>query len=370
MTGTSEHRLNAISGNMKLARRLFFVLLSAALFPIAAFTDAQAASEYTFKSESWNGSSTHSKKTGRFSLCMIAAEYKSGVMLGLGLTRGGRLFITLQHKNWNLKRQTAGNITYRVDSHKLGTFPVTIWGTHQIGTIIGKDELAFRRLQRGRVLRAVAAQKTFRFKLTGTHAALRKTKECVVLQLASERGIGNPFETSVSNPFAAGTRRKPSRQSSLSSRQPADDNRSLWRSIVQRAGGQNIKFISLSKSLREGGFKYAWTVDDTFGFVGQWKATKSVNFMMGLVFAYFDGACKGKYGYGSEKTKFVGRRSMKSGFAACQKDGKLTSTYATGVISNKTFTFIGHTAPNHSQQRAKEINDGIMRTVGAAIGNS
>ena len=349
------------------------ILISLAVFSLALFGlrgAPSAAKEYHFGTGSWSGSAVYYQKTNQFSGCFVAAPYKSGVLLGFGITRNGNLIISLSHKDWNLQNASVGSVTYYVDSHQLGSYPVKVVGLNQMITDLGRNEWAVTILQHGNMLRAVAPRQTFYFILKGSYDALRKTQECVGIQLALERGTANPFAERNANPFAPRDSNSYTAAPSTHYSGNSPNNNSIWREVIHLAGGNQIKFISLDKSLRDGGFKTAWHTDGTFGYVGQWKADRDISSMMSLVFAYLDGTCKGKYAYGTKEPKYIGRSFIKEGFASCNENGKATTTFATGILNNNIFTFIAHSAREDYQDNAKRINDGVLQVVSAILENS
>ncbi len=328
-----------------------------------------------FNSGLWTGAILSNDETRKFSMCAIKARYKNGINLSFLIRRDGNMAIALNHKDWRIESANLGKISMFIDGDGVGDFDIKRAGKSQIVAQLGDGDWIYEKFRKGRQLRIVAPKETFNLNLSGTAAALKKTFDCVLQQLASERKTPNPFAAkakpkNTQNPFEKFDRSRSAESRVARSyqtpppRKPKSSRRDggspeAWQLFIKLAVGENARLIPVDKQFRKLGVEQAWEANGVRGFVGLWNADGDIDTMTNLIMGALGNGCE-NYATGAQSTEWIDDAEVKTAFGKCQVNQEIRYIATTALRSPKAFTIITHVGNESDLAEVNAINDRVV----------
>ncbi len=138
------------------------------------------------RSGNWKGGAFLNDKTGKFVSCMASGQYRSGIVLSIGMLRSRAFLLGFANKDW---RFGPGSFVVRgkIDENRWTRLTVRTLSDGK-GFSLLLNRQAKRILRAGRVLKIEAGGKVHSFNLTGTAVLIDALEDCVDRRLALEAG--------------------------------------------------------------------------------------------------------------------------------------------------------------------------------------
>lgn len=174
-------------------------LLASFILAISLGTSSAALSADQFNVGNWFGQAIYDDSNGKFSFCIMKADYVNGDTLGFGFSADGSFFISVANPTWRLVEGRTTQISIHIDRHRpIYAVAENVSSTVAAARFTEYGEL-YGRLRRGYVMTIRAAGAELYYELTGTYRALDRLVRCTLYEtgVASNTGMGP------SNPFAA-----------------------------------------------------------------------------------------------------------------------------------------------------------------------
>ncbi len=302
-----------------------------------------------FVSGHWLGTS-HSDKSGKFSLCAMNATYKSGISLQFLITRDFTWGIQLINPSWNLRKGARSEVSLHIDDRipLLATGIVTSKSAITIGLTGIKNSV--RNLRRGHVLDIKTNSGTVSFNLTGTFEGISRLSKCVTRQLLAEN------RASGSNPFASLQSKSKNQNADRIDRAAATV---FVTNLLSEAGVTGFKILTPEQHVLTGQ-DVMWTQPN--GLVGAFTVIKdakdiSVDDAVAFVMGVESKNCEGNFASGKKQSaNQKGAISVRRLFTACQsQDGNIENHHtliktSSGMIMRLLFASEGSGASDELEK--------------------
>ena len=333
------------------------------------FLAGQAQAE-RIKVAGWSGGSYNSKKTGRFSHCVVSAKYKRGDRLLLSINRKYVFSLGIADPRWNLSKGSKYSVRLQVDRKSIFKRTAIAVSSRQMVIPINDRATFFRMVKGGRTLWVDANGFNRGYNLRGTSRALNATLRCVKRQrryadnFDQPRNVDQPRrvdEPRSSDSFGSGsTKTRPKRYANLPSSstqrnsQPVTRKRSAVSSekaliysinLLSDAGISGYKLLEKSP-LKKVGFQVVWRYSKgKLGALATFKNRRKdfVDTQTAKVLGDDAKACKGKFASGFRKTDSSSNWSGRRLFTVCSNstnDNDFTVHYSIGLQPNGMATIV------------------------------
>lgn len=330
---------------------------------------SSAAQAYRINTSGWKGGSYNSKKTGRFSHCVVSAKYKRGDRLLLSINSKYTFSLGIADKRWNLRKGSKYPITLRVDRRQKFNRTAVAVSNRQLVIRINDRATFFRMVKSGKTLWINANGLNRGYSLRGTSRALNATLRCVKrkLRYASNDDYDEPRrvdqpravdEPRVKNPFGTeGTRTKPRKFAGLPPKnQPrkskkivngVSDQKALIYTInlLSDAGISGYKLLE-NNPFKRSGYQVAWRYSKGRRGALATFSNRKKGFVDSQTSKLLGGdakACKGQFASGFRKSDSSKKWSGRRLFTVCTNSSNgndFTIHYSIGVQPSGVATVV------------------------------
>lgn len=312
------------------------LLLAVTIGLPATWRTAEAQSGDFYAGERWTGWAEYDED-GRFSFCLVGAEYDDGIALRIGLDPTFNLFVALESPAWRLVSESRFPVRLVVDDRWSADTTASAVGGRDVMIIVGEDWNGIEALRRGRVLHVEAQRETFSFALIGTAVALKAAARCV-LDRSGQSGTSDPFSLDDAglpdddDPFGTGKSNPPKGgQGAASLEEPRTDIRGAIASLLTAAGLQDVHM--LSDSDRVDVFPYseeAWEFAGGYGTFTMYEADgRSPEEHVADALASLQRDCRGGFASGILPDP---SSTLERYYASCDDDQEINSYVLRGVV--------------------------------------
>ena len=352
-----------------LVSKLLRIAIVASAILLVPFKDAEASRYQRISYGTWSGGIYINDKTGKFSHCVVSANYKSGITLLFSVTKSINWQVGFSKKTWNLTVGKKYRVRYQVDRHKVfsGTARAV---SKKLSTIkLPATARLFNQMRRGRLLKVEAGDDLLKFKLTGTKRMLSRLLRCakrnkylvVNSSLSSSRsgsGSDNPFESggnTVSNAQPQNAPKRPTKRAYVISADHRSEAQSWYQNTLANSlagGGVSYRLIKNQGKAQKLYRKHAilWRVGVKTGIIGTLRifAKSKPEKLINSVLANEARKCKGDFASRFLKDDTISTIKVSRLLATClRNNGKQWSayyaltarpkggTYLVSVLSNK-----------------------------------
>ena len=326
-----------------LVSKLLRVAIVASAMLFVPFKDAEASRYQRISYGSWTGGIYINDKTGKFSHCVVSANYKSGITLLFSVTKSINWQVGFSKKTWNLTVGKKYRVRYQVDRHKVfsGTARAV---SKKLSTIkLPATARLFNQMRRGRVLKVKAGDDLLKFNLTGTKRMLSRLLRCAkrnkyltVNRSLSSSGSGsdNPFESSDNTATRTQPKRQPKRVSKISAAHRREAR--LWfdNTLANTLVGSGVGYRVIRNEGKAKKYykKYAivWRVGKNTGIIGSLQIipNRKPEGLMNKVRANEARICKGDFASRSLKDDIVSSNPIPRLLVSCNLgNGKQWNAY-------------------------------------------
>lgn len=158
--------------------------LVAAILVAAALTVVDAGQALAWRIGNWTGGAYGNRSTGELRYCEMWVRYKSGIVLWFRQYTNYNLYVGLSRSGWRMNPGGNYVLAFVIDGRLIrrARGVVLSGNTARIWLPLGTDRHTRRRLQRGYRLMLVHDNGNYRFKLTGTAAALARLERCLQIR--------------------------------------------------------------------------------------------------------------------------------------------------------------------------------------------
>jgi hypothetical protein len=158
--------------------------LAAGILLAAALILVDTGHALAWRVGNWTGGAYGNRATGQLNYCQMSVRYKSGIRLWFRQYANYNLYVGLSHANWGLTPGGNYTLAFVIDGRMIRRARGVVLpeNTRRIWLALGTDRYTRSRLQRGFRLTLVHNNGNYRFKLTGTAAALARLERCLQIR--------------------------------------------------------------------------------------------------------------------------------------------------------------------------------------------
>jgi hypothetical protein len=159
-------------------------MLVAAIVLAVALSFVDTSQARAWQIGNWSGGAYGNRATGQLNYCQMWVRYKSGIVLWFRQYTNYNLYVGLSHSNWRMNPSSNYTLAFVIDGQlvRRARGVVLAENISRIWLGLGTDRYTRNRLQRGFVLTLVHNSGNYRFKLTGTAAALERLERCLQIR--------------------------------------------------------------------------------------------------------------------------------------------------------------------------------------------
>lgn len=321
----------------------------------------------------WDGYKYIDNNTGKFSHCIMGAEFKSGITVFFSINRGYQISVGFYNPTWELKPNTQYPVRLSVDRSISQNTNATANSKHTIRIVLRNRNAWYAAFRMGRRMRLDAAKERFQFYLKGTYIALPRILDCVDQAMVTEKRKGqtNPFAQTSENPFSTGSDRRtterpterrtnpgPKQQDGgeianrrkkviepekvhkvepgkVQRKSDAEFTTRDMKRILSRAGLENVRVLnSKERSKLDGRAHQAWIGNQYLGFLLFTKHGKSATLesMSSSYVSRITGRCKGAFVSGAREPVKLEKIQYRRVSAKCKRASDTKLYYITFIF--------------------------------------
>jgi hypothetical protein len=370
------------------------VIIAALLLALGLIFPANARGPYgSIRVAGWSGGAFTDDKTGEFSNCIASANYKSGINVGVLVTKTYHWALGFTHPSWALAPGQKfpivlsfdGRNTYNVDGVAVSRVMVLVQ--------MPEDSALIKSFRVARTMSAFAQGNLFQFNLNGTAILLPSLVNCVKTINANGIAAATDFSvaTNVTPRLVSPTTpttpptTPPTTTSSLQPDRPQEGSVELQLEAMQIASNFILKASSLSHpsllsrsetpvSLISTGA--AWKADNATGFVRIIPPQPNVAGLDVAAAVVGNDAkdCKGKFA-SARNSELIDSEVVFRGMSSCEdSERSVIGEYfifprkAGGFIMFSVLTPTKTIGPQIQSQNRDEMNAGFRKAAYTAIG--
>jgi hypothetical protein len=363
--------------------------IAALLLALAVILPANARGPYgSIRAAGWSGGAFTDDKTGEFSNCIASASYKSGIIVGVLVSKTYNWALAFSHPSWALARGQRFPIVLSFDGRN--TFNVEGIAVSRITVMVPMPENSalIKSFRLARTMSAFAQGNLFQFNLNGTAVLLPALVTCVRTIKAGGIAAATNFMVATATPRLVAPpvpTARPTTASSLRPDRPQEGSAELELEAMQIASNFILKATSLSHphllspsetpvSLASTGA--AWKADNATGFVRIIPAQQNVDGLDVAAAIIGNDAkdCKGKFA-SARKSKLIDSEVVFRGMSSCEdSEGSVISEYfifprkAGGFIMFSVLTPLKTIGQQIQAKSRHEINASFRQAAYKAIG--
>jgi len=293
--------------------RLIGMLVAAGLLMVSAADNTRAAVVENFRLGGWNGNAYTDDKSGQFSTCVAAADYRSGITLYVQVDASYNWAIGFSAPHWNLNVGADIPLQYRIDRGAWQHGVAKATSKNLARMQMPPNGYIITRFRRGRTLYVHDGTYDYEFRLTGTSKLMARMARCVERNsarfgVAPNLGAAQPAKTETPPPAA-------------SDPQLAVEATQALFNLMGSAGISGLKLIPDGQRETDLNGLHAVAADDARTLVAHIFAPGSYaseQELMSLAVADSQKACsEGSFSSGSERIT-EGGKDIYTGYANCE----------------------------------------------------
>ena len=169
-----QHAPAFVSGRGSLLKVVWLITLLA----VGTVGSADARTIRKTKIQNWDVSAHENDSNGRFTHCVAAAKYKSGITLLFSVNRRLGWAIGFASPEWNLSPGNNYRVTYKIDDGPIHSGTGRAVSTLLVHMGPPDSQRRFNEFRRGALLAVTTENKIVMFKLTDTAKMLTALLEC------------------------------------------------------------------------------------------------------------------------------------------------------------------------------------------------
>lgn len=329
-----------------ILRKDFFLLVAA----IGTIGHASHSKEIdTFKVAAWSGGAYTNDTTGKFSHCVVYAEYAEGTNLQYMITASWQQSLGLFNSTWNIDKNQPYTASVSIDGSPPIQVKAVAYDAAGVRLELPGSEAILNKLKNGSNLVITTPARKFSFLLTDSSVAFERVRQCVSAHIAPPSS--NPFAVQgngATNPFSSNSPNTAPSQSPLSEQEVSGFAEYIFTSGLM-PGFEVIRWADRPEALQTA--TVVWRHNGKIGWGRHVQPGATAEELLAGEFDFDTKKCTGNYASGIKADSVDSQYRVKRGFSMCSNG----NSFAYSLYGFKDGTYLMFTSPYASD--GKQTDD-------------